>query len=152
MQEMEETPVQSMGQEDPLEECMATHFSIPAWRIPWTEEPGRLQSTGVHTSVQLGHSVISDSSWPHGLQHTWLPYPSPTPRACSNSCPLSRWYHPIMSSSVVPFSPCLQSFPASGSFPIESVLPVRWPKCWSFSFSISPQSWAQLKQLSTQKQ
>ena len=52
---------------------------------------------------------------PHGLQHTRLPYLSPTPGACSNSCPLSQWYHPTISSSVVPFS-CLQSFPASRSF------------------------------------
>ena len=57
--------------------------------------------------------------WPHRLQHTRLPCPSPSPRACSNSCPLSRWCHPIISSSVVPFSSCLQSFPASGSFPIS---------------------------------
>ena len=64
--------------------------------------------------------------------------PSPTPGACSNSCPLSRWCHPTISSSVVPFSSCLQSFPASGSFSSESVLCIRWPKYWSFSFSISP--------------
>ena len=54
--------------------------------------------------------------WPHGLQHARLPCPSPTPRAYSNSCPLSRWCHPTISSSVIPFSSCLQSFPASGSF------------------------------------
>ena len=57
-------------------------------------------------------------SWPHGLQHARLPCPSPTPRACSNSCPLSRWCQPTISSSVVPFSSHLQSFPASGSFPV----------------------------------
>ena len=57
---------------------------------------------------------MSDSFWPRGLQHSRLPCPSPTPRACSNSCPSSRWCHPIISSSVVPFSSCLQSFPASG--------------------------------------
>ena len=56
------------------------------------------------------------SLWPRGLQHAKLPCPSPSPRACSNSCPSSQWCHPTMSSSVVPFSPCLQSFPASGSF------------------------------------
>ena len=66
-------------------------------------------------SVQFSHSVASDSLWPHGLQHR-LPCPSPTPRACSNSCPSSQWCHPTISSSVVPFSSCLQSFPASGSF------------------------------------
>ena len=67
-------------------------------------------------SVQFSRSVVSDSLRPHGLQHTRLSCPSPTPRACSNSCPLSRWCHPTISSSVVPFSSCLQSFPASGSF------------------------------------
>ena len=66
--------------------------------------------------VQFSRSFMSDSLWPHGLQHTRLPCPSPTPRAYSNSYPLSWWCHPITSSSVVPFSSCLQSFPASGSF------------------------------------
>ena len=59
---------------------------------------------------------MSDSLWPHGLQHTRLPCPSPIPGTCSNSCPSSRWCHPPISSFVVPFSFCLQSFPASGSF------------------------------------
>ena len=59
-------------------------------------------------------------------------------QSCSNSCPLSRWCHPTISSSVIPFSSCLQSFPASRSFHYESVLHIRWPKYWSFSFSISP--------------
>ena len=62
-------------------------------------------------------SVMSDYLQPHGLQHTRFPCPSPTPRACSNSCPLSQGYHPTISSSVVPFSSLLQSFAASGSFP-----------------------------------
>ena len=66
-------------------------------------------------------SVVSDSLWPHGLKHDRLPCPSPTPRACSNSCPLSQWCHPTISSSVIPFSSCPQSFPASGSFPISQV-------------------------------
>ena len=57
--------------------------------------------------------------WPHGLQHARLPCPSPTPRACSDSCLSSRWCHPTISSSVVPFSSCLQSFPASRSFPMS---------------------------------
>ena len=72
------------------------------------------------------------------LQHARLPHPSLTPRVYSNSCPLNRWCHPTISSSVVPFSSRLQSFPASGSFSNESVLHVRWPTYWSFSFNISP--------------
>ena len=63
---------------------------------------------------------MSNSLRPHGLQHTRRPCPSPTPRACSSSCPFSRWYQPTISSSVIPFFSCLQSFPASGSRPLES--------------------------------
>ena len=66
--------------------------------------------------VQFSRSVVSDSLRPHGLQHTRPPCPSPTPRAYSNSCPSSQWCLPTISSSVIPFSSCLQSFPASGSF------------------------------------
>ena len=66
-------------------------------------------------------SVVSDSLQRHGLQHSRLSGPSPSPRACSNSCPLNQWCHPTISSSVVPFSSCFQSFPASGSFPISSL-------------------------------
>ena len=69
--------------------------------------------------VQFSHSVVSDSLRPHGLQHARLPCPSPTPRACSNSYLSSRWCHLAISSSVVPFSSCLHSFPASRSFPIS---------------------------------
>ena len=71
------------------------------------------------TSVQFSHSVVSDSLWPHGLQHARPPCPSPTLRVYSNSCPLSWWCHPTISSSVVPFSSHLQSFPASGSFQVS---------------------------------
>ena len=67
----------------------------------------------------FSRSVVSDSLWPHGLQHARHPCPSPTPGACSNSCPLSWWWHPTISSSVVPFSSCLHSFPALGSFPVS---------------------------------
>ena len=70
-------------------------------------------------SVQFSLSVMSNSLRPQGVQHTRLPCPSPTPRACSNSCPLSWWCHPTISSSLVPFSSCLQSFPAPGSFPMS---------------------------------
>ena len=66
-------------------------------------------------------SVASHSLRPHGLQHTRLSCPSPSPGACSNSCPLSQWCHPTISSSIVPFSSCLQSFPASGSFPMSQL-------------------------------
>ena len=65
---------------------------------------------------QFSPSVVSNSLWPHRLQHTWLPCLSPTPGACSNSCPSSQWYHLTIPSSVAPFSSRLQSFPASGSF------------------------------------
>ena len=67
----------------------------------------------------LSHSVVCDSLWPHGPKHSKLPCCSPSPRACSDSCPLSQWCHPTISSSVVPFSSCPQSFPASGSFPVS---------------------------------
>ena len=73
---------------------------------------------------------------PHGLQHARPPCPSPTLRACSDSCPLSRWCHPTISSSVIPFSSCPQS-PASGSFPISQFF-TSGVKYWSFTFSISP--------------
>ena len=72
------------------------------------------------SSVQFSSvAVASESSWPHGWKHARLPCPSPTPRAYSNSCPLNRWCHPTISFSVVPFSSHLQSFPASGSFPMS---------------------------------
>ena len=69
--------------------------------------------------VKFSHLVVSNSLQPHGLQHTRLPCPSPTPRTCSNSCPSSQWCHETISSSVFPFSSCLQSFLASGSFPMN---------------------------------
>ena len=89
------------------------------------------------SSVQFSCSVMSDSLQLHWLQHARPPCPSPTPRACSNSWPLSCWCHPAIFSSIVRFSSYLQSFPASGCFPM-SVPRIRWPNYWSFSFSISP--------------
>ena len=80
---------------------------------------------------------MSDSLQPRELQHARLPCPSPSPQVCSNSCPLSQWCHPTISSSVTPFSSCPQSFPAS-IFSNESAQCIRWPKNWPFSFSISP--------------
>ena len=87
--------------------------------------------------IQGDNTQLSDSLWPHGLQPVRLPCPSPTPRACSNSCPLSRWCHPTISSSVIPFSSCFK-LAWIRVFSNESVLHIRWPKYWSFSFSISP--------------
>ena len=72
------------------------------------------------TVSRFSHTVVSDSFWPHGLQHTRLPCPSPTPEACSNSSPSRQWCHPTIS-SVIPFSSWLQSFPASGSFPMSQL-------------------------------
>ena len=87
--------------------------------------------------IQFSHSVLSNSLWPHRPQYSRSPCPSPTPRVYPNSCPLSQWCHPTISSSVVPFSSCLQSFSVSGFFSNESALHIRWPKYWRFSFSIS---------------
>ena len=124
----------------------------------------RVQKYTLISSVQFSHSVVSDSLWPHELQHARPPRPSPTPGVHSNSCPSSRWCHPAISSSVVPFSSCLQSKlmciesvmpsnylilcrplllrpsipPSIRVFSNESILRMSWPKYWSFSFSISP--------------
>ena len=73
--------------------------------------------TYIRSSVQFSRSVVSDPLWLHWLQHIRLPFPSPTPGACSNSCTSSRWCHPAILSSIGPFSSRLQSFPALGSFP-----------------------------------
>ena len=78
-------------------------------------------------SVQFSHSIMSNSLLSHGLQDTRLPCP-PTPQACSNSCPFSQWCHPTISSFVVPFSSCLQSFLASGSFLMSQFFLIRWPE------------------------
>ena len=80
--------------------------------------PAATAATLCH-SVQVSHSVMSDSWRPQGLQHARLPWPSPTLGTCSSSCPSSWWCHPTMSSSVVPFSSRLQPFPASGSSPMS---------------------------------
>ena len=142
---------------------MATHSSIFAWRIPGMGEPGGLPSVGLHrvghdwsdlaaartklqghifyinfSSVQFSRSVVSDSLRPHELQHVRPPCPSPTPGVHPDSRPSSRWCHPDISSSVVPFSSCPQSPPRIRVFSNESTLCMRWPKYWSFSFSIIP--------------
>ena len=88
------------------------------------------------SSVQFSRSAMSDSLQPHESQHARPPCPSPTPGVHSDSRPLSQWCHPAISSSVVHFSSCPQSLPAS-VFSNESTLHMRWPKYWSFSFSIT---------------
>ena len=95
------------------------------------------------SSVQFSHSVMSHSLQPHGLQPARPPCLSPIPGVYSKSCPLNQWYHPTISSSVVPFSSCLQSFPASGSFPMRqffyqvaaSVLPMNIQDWFSLGFT-----------------
>ena len=93
-----------------MKEPVPSFFSAPL--IKWLQ-------ILLHLSVKVSSSVMSDSLWPHGLQHTRLPCPSPTSGPCSNSCPLHWWCRPTISSSVVLFSSCLQSFPPSGSFPMN---------------------------------
>ena len=105
------------------------------WRRKWQPTPVILpgKSHGYRIlagTVQFSRLVMSDSLRPHEPQHARPPCPSPTPRVHPNPCPLSWWWHPTISSSVVPFSD-LQSFP-------HSALHIRWPKDWSFSFSVSP--------------
>ena len=87
------------------------------------------------SSAQFSRSVVSDSLWPHGLQHARLPCPSPSPRVCSNSCPLSWWCHPTICCPLL-FPPSI--FPSIRVFSNESVLRIGWPKYWSFSFNNSP--------------
>ena len=86
-------------------------------------KPSKVPHEIQFSSVQSSHSGVSNSLWPHESQHARPPCPSPTPRVHSNSCPSSWWCHPAIFSSVVPFSSCLQSFPASGSFPMSQFFP-----------------------------
>ena len=86
----------------------------------------------------FNHLVVSDSLRHHGLQHARLPYPSPSPEVCSSSCPLRWWCHPTISSSVIPLSSCLQSFPASGSFPISPFFTSGGQSIVSASASVLP--------------
>ena len=96
--------------------------SLVDWVI-CSGSPSCLRSCALNCSFLLFHrSVLSDSLQPHGLQLARLPCPSLSPGACSNSCPLSQWCHPTVSSSVAPFCSCPQSYPASGSFPVSWLL------------------------------
>ena len=100
--------------------------------------PSAWTCTIIFNSVQFSRSVVSYSLQPHELQHAGPPCLSPTPRIYPNSCPSSQWCHPAISSSVVPFSSCPQIPPSIRVFSNESTLHMKWPKDWSFSFSISP--------------
>ena len=95
------------------------HLKIANIKIPGDNTMDSFYHSGEMTQFQFSHSVMSDSLWPHGLQHARLPCPSLTPGACSNSRPSSWWCHPAISASFIPFSSHLQSFPASGSFPMS---------------------------------
>ena len=136
-----------------------THTNSPLWRavanckvkgssvhmrppsLPTTTSNSRYSPNHL-SSVQFNRSVMTNSLQPHELQPARPPCPSPTPGFHPNPCPSSRWCHPAISSSVIPFSSCPQSLAAS-VFSNESILHVRWPKYWSFSFSISwsPSEW-----------
>ena len=91
----------------------------------------------IYSVSKFRHSVVSDSLQPNGLWHARLPCPSPTPRACSNSCPLRRWYHPTNFILCHPLLLPPSIFSSIRVFSNESILHIRWPKYWSFSFSIS---------------
>ena len=95
------------------------HPTISSSVIPFTSCLQSFLASG--SNGMFSHSVVPDSLWPHRLQHARPPCPSPTPIVYPNSCPLSRWCHPTISSSVVPFFSCLQSFPASGSFQMSQL-------------------------------
>ena len=106
----------------------------------WNEKKNAPKVFCIRLSIyQFSHSVVSDSLQSHGLQHSRLPCPSPIPGTCSNSCPLSRWCHPTISSSYPLLLPP-SAFPSIRVFSSESTLHIMWSKYWSFSFSISPSS------------
>ena len=96
------------------------------------------------SSVQFSHSVMSNSLQPHGMQHARLPCPSPTPGVYSNLCPLSQWCHPTISSSVVPFSSHLQSYPASGSFQMSQLFASGGQSIGISVLPINTQDWLPL--------
>ena len=118
-----------------------------SWPRDWTYVScvsciaGDYLSLSMEITVQFSHSAMSDSLWPHELQHARLPCPSPTPGAYSNSCPSSQWCHSTISSSVVPLSSCLQSFPASGSFLMSQFFTSGGQSIWvSASASVLPKN------------
>ena len=110
----------SRGSFQPRDQTQVSHIAGRLY-TSWATREVQEYWTGF-SSIQFSHSVMYDSLQPHGLQHTRLPCPSPTPGACSKSCPSSWWCHPTISSSVVPFSSHPQSFPALRSFPMSQLL------------------------------
>ena len=112
--------------------------NLPFWTtIQWFLIYSQDVCTSPHfSSVQFSHSVVSESLWPHESQHARPPCPSPSPGIHSDSCPSSPWCHPAISSSVIPFSSLPPIPPSIRFFSNESTLHMRWPKYWSFSFSI----------------
>ena len=113
--------LQSMGSQTDMTEQPSMHapWRITSWMLQWKQ--WNMAGLWVYFSVQFSRSVVSDSLRPHELQHPSSPCPSPTPGVHPNPCPLSWWCHPAISSSVVPFSSCPQSFPASGSFQMSQL-------------------------------
>ena len=113
------------------------HYIIQCYAITLNQRVLNFYHVQGYVSLQFSCSVLFNSLWLHGLQHTRLPSPSPTPEASWNSCPLSQWCHPTISSSVVPFSLLPTIFPSIRVFSSGSLLPIRWLKYRSFSFNIS---------------
>ena len=114
-------PIGSLG---PQNLRLLSHAQIHqhhTWDTYSGTQHSRVPQPVFFSSVQFSRSVVSDSLWSHGLQHSRPSCPSPTPRVYSNSCPLCQWCHPTISSSVIPFSSCLQSSPASGSFRVNQL-------------------------------
>ena len=137
---LQSSPVYGVFQARILEQVATSYFRglyRPGMEFMSLALAGRFL-TIVPSGIQF--SLVTQSRltlWTHGHSQARFPCPSPTPGACSNSCPLSQWCHPTISSSVVPFSSHLQSFPESGSFQMNQFF-TSWPKYWTFSFSISP--------------
>ena len=165
---MKETWIQSMGQKDPLEKGMATHSGILAWKIPWLEEPQQLMGSQrvrhdwvTNTSFNIDWNKHHQFSSVQSLSRVWL-FATPwiaarqaslsittNSRVHSDSHPSSRWCHPAISSSVIPFSSCPQSLPASESFPISQLF--TWG-CRSIGVSVlasvlpkNTQNWSPLE-------
>ena len=123
-------------------------FTVGQWYSPNHVDKGYNREFWMHrmfrqVSLLFGHSVMSDSLQPHGVQHASLPCPPPSPGICSNSCPLSQWCYSTISSSVIPFSSCLHSFPASGSFLMSQLFTSDGPSIGA-SVSAYIQGWLPL--------